>query len=487
MNQEVRKFLINKAHNGKTATYKEVAKILNLNTENIADRNRLGDEIGDISAYEYEHGRPLLSAIVIYSNINSSTEYHGDGFYSLCENLEIGSKSSLKKTDFGMKQMTACLNYWKQDSNIDAFFETQTNHSLEFFKPIEIDFFSNWVGKVYDKSSEEHISAKNFIMNSLGTKTQYWSNMIVDRIDGLDTFNWRMWSQKGWSDDEKSGKKIPVAKFKPYTWARIYRDGDDKKDIFFTVGVDGERKSLVYKLDFYFEGNSYLDEEQKKIIAANIPNELRWNEIPIDSLDEYNWDQLLGKTILFIKENLVYYDKLIEVAWGKSEPKEVFKNFIRKQQRPESNLKDLPNLNPSFKGENKDFVKESINNKDLGDTGEQLVVENEIRILKEAGYENLSKQVKTVKDGNGYDVLSFDIEGNEKYIEVKTTRGRSLTPFYYTINELLFAKQNPESYSIYRLYNYDEESNTADYYIIDDLESILMQEMTFKVYLKKKE
>ena len=107
--------------------------------------------------------------------------------------------------------------------------------------------------------------------------------------------------------------------------------------------------------------------------------------------------------------------------------------------------------------------------------------------MENIGHEDLSEQVEIVKDGKGYDILSFNDKRKPKYIEVKTTSGNSLTPFDFTINEKTFAEQNGESYFIYRLYNYDEETNTADFFVISALEEeVLMRPTTFKVYLKKR-
>ena len=111
---------------------------------------------------------------------------------------------------------------------------------------------------------------------------------------------------------------------------------------------------------------------------------------------------------------------------------------------------------------------------------------NEVQRLKNIGHTDLADQVEIVKDGKGYDVLSFDEKRKPKYIEVKTTTGSSLTPFDYTINEKAFAEQNSESYLIYRLYNYDEETNTADFFVINALEELLLRPTIYKVYLKKR-
>jgi hypothetical protein len=283
-----------------------------------------------------------------------------------------------------------------------------------------------------------------------------------------------MWSQKGWED--RPNGKVRVARFKPYTWARIYRKGDDNMDIFFTVGVDGNSKELVYKLDYYFEKNSHLNTEQKEIIDKNIPKELRWKSIPASELESYDWDSLLDLTVSFISEHLHVYDKLINLTWGASQPEEVFSNFLRPQEPPKNGHSNLPEYNLSFDGVEKDFIQESIEKKEIGDAGEALVRQYEIQRLKNIGHEDLSEQVEIVKDGKGYDILSFDAKRKPKYIEVKTTSGNSLTPFDYTINEKTFAEQNSESYFIYRLYNYDEETNTADFFVISALEEeVLMK------------
>jgi hypothetical protein len=42
-------------------------------------------------------------------------------------------------------------------------------------------------------------------------------------------------------------------------------------------------------------------------------------------------------------------------------------------------------------------------------------------------------------DGAGFDVLSFEPDGRERLIEVKTTNGTAATPFFLTRNEMSVA------------------------------------------------
>jgi hypothetical protein len=69
---------------------------------------------------------------------------------------------------------------------------------------------------------------------------------------------------------------------------------------------------------------------------------------------------------------------------------------------------------------------------------------------------DLAHQIRWVAvedgDGAGYDVLSFDREGRERLLEVKTTNGSARTPFFLTRNECDLARERPENWCIYRVH-----------------------------------
>lgn len=91
-----------------------------------------------------------------------------------------------------------------------------------------------------------------------------------------------------------------------------------------------------------------------------------------------------------------------------------------------------------------------------GATGERLVVDYERTWLRERGRSDLADRVRWTArddgDGLGYDVLSYSIDGHERYIEVKTTALGALTPFYLSAAELDFARRHLQSYALYRIY-----------------------------------
>lgn len=482
MNKEIRKYLIDQCRIGEPIYYEDVAKKLNLNLSLDKDRSILSKTLGDISAYEYENGRPLISAIAIYKKDND----HGNGFYNLCEHLGIGTAKKLREQYFGFTALERAKEYWQDDDLYSQYYDIDVHiydeKKYPFFNQEEILFFNKWAEKVYDKNNPDDFNAKEYILNSVWKKTKFWSEELNKRLKEFEVSNRRMWSQRGWDNGNI------VAKFKPYTWARIYKKGDYQKNIFFTVGIDAFEKSIIYKLDYYHESDSNLSSEQKQICNKHIPKSLRWNVIPHDKVRDWNWSSLIKLTTDFILENDHHYDRLIELVWGDTKIEDVFTDHLTKRARPNSTLNELPKLNPTFKGVDIDFIQRNIEDKELGDLGEELVRLYEISILEKKGLMELSKKVCIVQDGKGYDVLSFFDNGTEKYIEVKTTCRGEKTPFNISINEKLFAEKNHDNYVIYRLYNYDEEKNTSDFFEISNIEEeLLLQPTEFRAYIKKKD
>jgi hypothetical protein len=107
-----------------------------------------------------------------------------------------------------------------------------------------------------------------------------------------------------------------------------------------------------------------------------------------------------------------------------------------------------------------DYALSDARSRDLGCRGERLVVELERQRLLVGGKPELAARVehvaKTRGDGLGYDVLSFDIDGQEKFIEVKTTDYGLLTPYLITSNEIACSDANPDKFELHRLFNFSQ-------------------------------
>ncbi len=97
-------------------------------------------------------------------------------------------------------------------------------------------------------------------------------------------------------------------------------------------------------------------------------------------------------------------------------------------------------------------------NRALGDAGEDLVMEFERARLRNAGKERLAEKVeqvsKTVGDHAGFDIRSYDANGRDRFIEVKTTRYGKFTPFYISAGEVRFSGANADAYNLYRLFEF---------------------------------
>lgn len=142
----------------------------------------------------------------------------------------------------------------------------------------------------------------------------------------------------------------------------------------------------------------------------------------------------------------------------------------------------------TFRGRTVNFIQNNIDNKRIGDLGELWALKYEIEKLRESGQHNLIDKIKhTAKDegdGTGYDIQSFDGNGQKIYIEVKTTKGGKNSTFYITRTELERSKIEKENFYLYRLYNYNEDNDTADILIIrGELTNLCAFPTTYKINL----
>jgi len=97
-------------------------------------------------------------------------------------------------------------------------------------------------------------------------------------------------------------------------------------------------------------------------------------------------------------------------------------------------------------------------NRALGRRGEELVFRTEDARLRATGRSDLARKIRWVSeedgDGAGYDILSFDPNGAERLIEVKTTHGHRTTPFFLTENERAVSEERAVSFRLVRLYEF---------------------------------
>lgn len=112
----------------------------------------------------------------------------------------------------------------------------------------------------------------------------------------------------------------------------------------------------------------------------------------------------------------------------------------------------------AFNARKIDFEEQNKRNKELGEMGELFVLQTEIQRLSTELAEKVRHVSKDDGDGAGYDILSYNDDGEVRFLEVKTTTGALDTPFYLSENERLFLETFEDEAEIVRVYEFDKES-----------------------------
>jgi hypothetical protein len=108
----------------------------------------------------------------------------------------------------------------------------------------------------------------------------------------------------------------------------------------------------------------------------------------------------------------------------------------------------------------RNYLEMEARNSALGLAGEQLVVRYEQERLSRAGQDRLVGKIIHISavegDSRGFDILSYERDGRERLIEVKTTRFGALTPFFASRNEVEVSDTQNDEYQLYRVFKFSE-------------------------------
>lgn len=118
MNQIVRHYLIELARkrSNQIVNYQKLSDDckLELTMSNPDHRNQIAKILEDISIFENNNDRPLLSSLVL----RLSDAKEGNGFYKLGEQLGFGNWQKLKKEGFfEVEQIGQCIDFWLKENN----------------------------------------------------------------------------------------------------------------------------------------------------------------------------------------------------------------------------------------------------------------------------------------------------------------------------------------------------------------------------------
>ena len=226
---------------------------------------------------------------------------------------------------------------------------------------------------------------------------------------------------------------------------KTYKKSDHRKELLQTI--DRSAGSIEYKHQNisavlielgmpYISGYKPARNYQKKILPDIILDHLMSNPQLINLVEsDVNSDVVIPSV-----------QNILDAMVAPPEPREV------EEEAPKYIKGPLRPIN---------YLAREASNAALGAKGEQFVINYEQARLIHAGKDNLSDRIEQVSvtrgDGEGYDILSFNTDGSDRFIEAKTTKYGIHTPFFISSNEVMFSKEHKEHYHLYRVFNFRED------------------------------
>lgn len=154
-------------------------------------------------------------------------------------------------------------------------------------------------------------------------------------------------------------------------------------------------------------------------------------------------------------QNFEYFANTYETF---NRPKIDFNNWIK--PIPQLEVCEEPNIEYRPRISKVNYIEKEQANRALGEQGEELVIEYEKWRLIKNDKINLADKIEWVSkdlgDGTGFDILSKNVDGTDRYIEVKTTKLSKYTPIYLTRNELSFSREKEDYYHLYRIFEFNK-------------------------------
>ncbi len=351
--------------------------------------------------------------------------------------LKKADSENVTKPDFQTNK--TYLNYIRNLGFPIQFYKEDIN----FFNVPDIEHFEKIGETDYRKDNSSDVNNGN-ILKHLVYKTNVWARMTV--IENFVVQEDKTWQWSGM--------------FKPYLWIRSFRPEDTKK-VFFIVGVssgnDDDNQGFLYcaleclRVPTKKVGKLTQEEQDR---FDNYLRRSEYKELRISKADlkDYTWDRLIQVTTDFFYTYASLYDELENMINDKPTAKNKVDGIIY-VEAPKGTKSHL-NKNRTFKGVIIDWAKRHFTSKKLGTAGEEFIISCERKKLIDNELFDLADKVKPMLDGEGFDVLSYDLAGNEIHIEVKTTSGGINEPFYFSINEKEYLEKHPENYYLHRLHEF---------------------------------
>jgi hypothetical protein len=217
------------------------------------------------------------------------------------------------------------------------------------------------------------------------------------------------------------------------------------------------RKALLPMLNGRSEGSIEFKHQNISAVLANMGLPFIKGYKP-----RFKYQQILEEEVgMFLQANRNIYENNFE-QFAEANPINTktivnFEDIIGDE--PETS--QISEHEPTYRPIKTNYLKKEQDNRKLGEQGEELVIAYEQHRLIKAGKENLANKIEWISkekgDGMGFDVLSKNVNGTDRYIEVKTTKLSKETPIYLTKTEVSFATLQKQNFYLYRVYNFDSK------------------------------
>lgn len=178
-----------------------------------------------------------------------------------------------------------------------------------------------------------------------------------------------------------------------------------------------------------------------------------YQQLPRDEVERrFQLDRSLQQTVALVVEEPVELAPAVASLVDVIVPMPERSRKERTYERPAAQTKVARRVN---------YLEHEARNSSLGLAGEKFVMEVEHLRLWDAGARRLAEKIDHVSqsrgDGLGFDILSFETNGRERLIEVKTTRFGQHTPFFVSQNEVEVSEAKASEYALYRVFAFREQ------------------------------
>lgn len=197
------------------------------------------------------------------------------------------------------------------------------------------------------------------------------------------------------------------------------------------------------------------------------------DQIPSTTRNEILIIQRIGNIVAHQAEVVKTYDEGFVVDKSTRPAKFYLLNPIAQTIIQQAAVTTIKEKTRRFIARKVDWEKARDRNNEIGDQGEEFVLQYEIdrltdtlSIHRATTFQNVQHLSRFQGDGLGYDISSINDDGSPRYIEVKTTSGAYNQPFYMSKNERHFFEEYKESAFIYRVYNFSRETRRGEVRII---------------------